>query len=56
MLMPSKEMSGQTFTTPRHNGLWPVQGRNQDCRVRHDAISHLGGFDVVEGTLRGLPA
>jgi hypothetical protein len=47
----------QTFTTPRNNGLWPEQGRNRDCRVRlHATHPTGGGFDVVEGTLRGLPA
>jgi hypothetical protein len=32
----------ETFATPRHNGPWPVQGRNQDCRVRLHAITPPG--------------
>jgi hypothetical protein len=32
----------ETLTTPRHNGLLPVHGRNQDCRVRLHAITPPG--------------
>jgi hypothetical protein len=31
----------ETFTTPRRNNLWLVQGRNQDLKVRLHALSHL---------------
>jgi hypothetical protein len=33
----------EIFTTPRHNNLWLVQGRNQDCRVRLYALPPPGG-------------
>jgi hypothetical protein len=32
----------ETFTTPLHNGLWPVQGRNQDCRAPLHALTPPG--------------
>jgi hypothetical protein len=32
----------ESIATRWHNGLWPVQGRNQDCRVRLHAITPPG--------------
>jgi hypothetical protein len=42
MFMPLRRTLAETFTTPRHNGRWPVQGRNQDCRVRLHAVTPPG--------------
>jgi hypothetical protein len=42
MVMRLRRIPAETFTTPRHNCLWPVQGRNQDCRVRLHAITPPG--------------
>jgi hypothetical protein len=32
---------------PRHNGLWPVQGRNQDCRVPLRAMTPPGVYSTI---------
>jgi hypothetical protein len=42
MFSPAMRILAETFTTPRHNGLWPVEGRNQDCKVRIHAVSPPG--------------